>query len=62
MGVLQDVTYGGQILIPIGILATTWSGQLSSLLGASRVLKALADDELFGPVLYYVKVGERGEG
>jgi len=57
VGFLQDVTYGGRILLPIGILASTWSGQLSSLLGASRVLKALADDELFGPVLHYVKVG-----
>jgi len=62
VGVLQDITYGGQILLPIGILASTWSGQLSSLLGASRVLKALADDELFGPVLYYVKVGTTKTG
>ena len=60
--VLQDITYGGSVLIPMGILATTFSGELSALIGSSRVLKALADDELFGPLLNFVKVGRTKSG
>ena len=60
--VLQDITYGGNVLIPMGILATTFSGELSALIGSSRVLKALADDEIFGPVLNFVKVGKTKSG
>lgn len=60
--VLQDITYGGQILIPMGILATTFSGEMSSLIGSSRVLKALADDDIFGPLLNFVKYGKTKSG
>ena len=49
-------------LIPIGILATTFSGELSSLIGSSRVLKALADDEIFGSMLNFVKYGKTKSG
>lgn len=62
VSVLKSITYGGTYIVPIGILATTWSGQLSSLLGGSRLLKALADDELFGTVLNFVKIGTTKSG
>ena len=60
--VLQEITYGGKVLIPLGILASTFSGELSALIGSSRVLKALADDDLFGPVLNIVKYGKTKSG
>lgn len=60
--VLQDITYAGYIIIPIGLVATTWSGALSSMLGSSRVLQALAEDELFGPALNYIKRGISKKG
>ena len=60
--VLQDITYLGFIIIPIGLIATTWSGALSSMLGSSRVLQAVADDELFGPTLGFVKRGVTKRG
>ncbi len=60
--VLQEITWGGKILIPAGILATTWSGELSSLLGGSRILKAVADDELFGSMLNFIKYGKTKSG
>lgn len=62
VAVLQDITVAGGIIVPLGILATTWSGNLSGMLGASRVLKAVADDELFGPVFNFVKVGTTKAG
>jgi potassium/chloride transporter 9 len=59
--VLQDIVFWGP-LVPIGIIATTFSGELSALIGSSRVLKAVADDELFGPVLNFVKYGKTKSG
>jgi potassium/chloride transporter 9 len=59
--VLQNIVFWGP-LVPIGIIATTFSGELSALIGSSRVLKALADDELFGPVLNFVKYGKTKSG
>ena len=46
----------------MGILATTFSGEMSSLIGSSRVLKALADDDIFGPLLNFVKYGKTKSG
>ncbi len=59
--VLQDIVFWGP-LVPIGIIATTFSGELSALIGSSRVLKALADDEIFGPALNFVKYGKTKSG
>jgi solute carrier family 12 (potassium/chloride transporters), member 9 len=54
--VMQSISIWGP-LIPIGIVAATFSAELSNLIGASRILKALADDEIFGPALKIVKIG-----
>ena len=35
---------------------------MSALIGSSRVLKALADDEIFGPVLNFVRYGKTRSG
>lgn len=59
--VLQHIVFWGP-LIPIGIIATTFSGELSALIGSSRVLKALADDEIFGSLLKFVKFGKTKSG
>lgn len=59
--VMQDISFW-KPLIPIGVLSTTFSGELSSLIGSSRVLKALADDEIFGSVLHFVKIGKTKSG
>jgi potassium/chloride transporter 9 len=59
--VLQSISFW-RPLVPIGIIATTFSGELSALIGSSRVLKALADDQLFGPVLNFVKYGKTKSG
>lgn len=62
VAVLQEITWGGKILVPLGILATTFSGELSCILGGSRVLKALVDDELFGPIFGFIKFGTTKSG
>jgi potassium/chloride transporter 9 len=58
---LQEIVFWGP-LVPIGIIATTFSGELSALIGSSRVLKALADDDLFGSLLNFVKYGRTKSG
>jgi potassium/chloride transporter 9 len=45
--VLQAINVWAPFL-PIGILAATFSGELATMIGSSRVLQALADDDLFG--------------
>lgn len=59
--VLQSIVFWSPI-VPIGIISTTFSGELSTLIGSSRVLKAMADDEIFGPFLHWVKIGRTRSG
>lgn len=59
--VLQYIVFWSP-LVPIGIISTTFSGELSALIGSSRVLKAMADDEIFGPFLHFVKIGRTKSG
>ena len=59
--VLQEINIWPPFL-PIGILAATFSGELATMIGSSRVLKALADDEIFGPLLSFVKKGTTRSG
>ncbi|XP_045318181.1 solute carrier family 12 member 9 isoform X2 [Leopardus geoffroyi] len=46
-------------LVLIGIYATSLSASMSSLIGASRILHALAQDDLFGVILAPAKVVSR---
>lgn len=43
--------------ITIGILTATFSTGLSNLIGSSRVLEALAKDQVFGPALNFINKG-----
>ena len=58
---LQEISFWGP-LVPIGIIASTFSGELSGVIGSSRIRKALADDERFGSVLNFVKYGKTKTG
>jgi potassium/chloride transporter 9 len=59
--VLQEISFWGP-LVPIGIIASTFSSELSCIIGSSRILKALADDDLFGSALNFVKFGKTKAG
>ncbi|KAJ1528503.1 hypothetical protein ONE63_006910 [Megalurothrips usitatus] len=46
--------------VVIGILTATFSASLSNLIGSSRVLEALAKDNVFGPMLKFISRGVWG--
>ncbi|CAF1067493.1 unnamed protein product [Rotaria magnacalcarata] len=58
---LQDVNIWAPFVI-IGIIAAVFSACLSGLIGASRILEALAVDEIFGSVLSWIRAGTTRHG
>ena len=49
------------LMLSIGTLLLTFSASLNGLIGASRVLEAMAKDILFGPFLIYITKGTVNE-
>lgn len=58
---LQEVNVWQPFVI-IGIMAAVFSACLSGLIGASRILEALAIDEIFGPLLRWIRAGTTRRG
>ena len=54
---LQDVNIWQPFVI-IGIIAAVFSACLSGLIGASRILEALAIDEIFGTPVLSIERGD----
>ena len=44
-------------LVLVGVVLATWSASLSNMIGASRVLQAVAEDTIFGPFLSFINKG-----
>ena len=51
-----------QPFVIIGIISAVFSACLSGLIGASRILEALAIDEIFGPLLRWIRAGTTRRG
>ncbi|CAF1049599.1 unnamed protein product [Rotaria sp. Silwood1] len=58
---LQDINIWAPFVI-IGMIAAVFSACLSGLIGASRILEALAIDEIFGPILAWIRGGTTHHG
>lgn len=41
----------------VGVILATWSASMSNMIGASRVLQAVAEDTMFGPFLEFINRG-----
>lgn len=48
--------------VVIGIISSVFSACLSGLIGSSRILEALAVDEIFGPLLRWIRKGTTRRG